>query len=845
MKYFFMHLLLMGLLAVFQVFAFGCSASSLGIYGVNTLGTDVLGRNFINVVFLAPQKQLIQSHAQVGSDAFLTLNVFGGRKAWNDFSDSQPILADGKYLDDHYGGVCPTHSAWRTSRLSLLADWVREYGGEKGISGVWLDFVRYPGRWEHEHPQIPDTCYCDRCLSLFQEQAKVTIPSDLHLIIEKSAWIKENVPIEWMQWKVSQVTSFVRDARKILDNNPAGRKLKLGVFLVPWKKSDFKGSLSFNLAQHVATFAPYVDVYSPMVYHQMVGEPVDWVREITRYYKASVPGEVWPIIQAVDVSAEEFGDVVSAVSHANADGLLVYKYSSMNEEHFSALSWFTPADNLIPNPHFNLSDGIAETGAENESFQAPAHWSIGANGEIYDSQFLISPADRSDPVSIGITAGTDRQGQWSAAIPACESGATYLFTADFYRDDRSDPTAYPVVNIWGQAYRLNTHRMYGKFQPLRLTVNCPDSIEDDLNTFTFTTSSPNVAFLMRNPRLVKQEKMVGSPHQVPPAQAFFPIAAYGANSDNLAEIKAVGFNSGVGGLNENFISECLAQNIHCTLSVPRNPEKLMLLLDELKPLITKGNFIFYVNDEPGIHSFNAATAEDIQHIIKERFPAFATNMAIVRPQVIPFYEAGADYFMLDLYPIPNMPMTWLSDSMDEAAAYVGRDRLQSVIQAFGGEKYSSSGWPRLPAFEEMNCLTFLSIIHGSRGVYFFTYPEIAATALGREDIKRVVRRLNSLRSWLKVHNDEEPVKVNMVSTYRYDPAGNPAVHCTQKEQNGTRMLLCVNTIRTYVESEVLVLGGSEVVWQEYFSGDPYRVVGDSILLRFLPLEVKVLMENMH
>ncbi len=839
-----MHLFLMSIFAVFQMFALGCSACSVGTYAVNTEDSAVLNRNCTNVVFLPSKKHLIQSQVREGKDTFLTLNAFGGREAWNRFPDSIPIMADGRRLDDQYGGICPTHSGWRSSRLSLLTDWVHEYGGQDGISGIWLDFIRYPGSWEHLHPNVPDVCYCERCLSLFQAEKNIQIPSDLHQTIEKSAWIKNNVPLDWMQWKANQVTSFVRDARKILDENPAGRKLKLGVFLVPWEKSDFNGSLSFDLAQDAASFAPYVDVYSPMVYHQMVGEAAEWVGDIARYYKATVPGEVWPIIQAVDVSAEEFGAVVSAASRANADGLLVYKYSAMNSEHFSALAKFTPADNLIPNPQFNFPDDESQAVAEKRPFVSPTHWSTGGGGEVYDSQFMISAAEGSESNSIGVTAGSDRQGQWFTALPTCDTGDRYRFTADFYRDNRSDPMAYPVVSIWGHDYRLNTHRMYGKFQHLRVEVNCPDLIEEGFNTFAFKTTSAKATFWMRNPQLVKQEQFVQSP-QVPPEQAVFPIAVYGANAENLGEIKGIGCNSGVGRLDDTFLSECLAQNIQCTVAVPRNPEKLILLLDQLEPLINKGNFIFYVNDEPGIHSFSVATAEDIQRIIKQRFPNAATNMAIVRPQVISFYEAGADYFMLDQYPIPNMPMTWLSDSMDEAAEFVGRDRLQSVIQAFGGDKFAASGWPRLPTFEEMDCLAFLSIIHGSRGVYFFTYPEIASTAKSLEDFKRVVRRLNSLKSWLKVYNDEELVEVKMTSRYQYDPAGNPAVHCTLKEQHGTRMLMCANTIRTYVDAEIGVEEGRSLEWQEYFSGARSRVADGSILLHFSPLEVKVILENLH
>ena len=218
-------------------------------------------------------------------------------------------------------------------------------------------------------------------------------------------------------------------------------------------------------------------------------------------------------------------------------------------------------------------------------------------------------------------------------------------------------------------------------------------------------------------------------------------------------------------------------------------------------------------------------------------------MAIVRPQAIPYYEQGADFFMLDQYPVPDMPMTWLSDSMDEAAEHVGRNRLQSIIQAFGGEKYESSGWPRLPTFDEMNCLAYLSIIHGSRGIYFYTYPSITSNEQGKEDFTRLIRRLNSVRSWLQVVNEEEAVKLKMISKYSVDPSGNKAVHCARKEQYNTGMLICVNTIRTHTEAHIEVPSEGPTDWQDYYTGGVYPVVDSTILARFAPLEVKVLLES--
>ena len=167
----------------------------------------------------------------------------------------------------------------------------------------------------------------------------------------------------------------------------------------------------------------------------------------------------------------------------------------------------------------------------------------------------------------------------------------------------------------------------------------------------------------------------------------------------------------------------------------------LFFLNEISGYVRPHDLAFYVNDEPGIWSFPVNRADDINRLIKGRFPTSATCMAVVRPQVCRDFQWAADFFMLDQYPVPYMPMTWLSDSMDEVVGGVtdgwmgegkkdewmggGMDgkalkaeggitsdesskhagiqasnrpaqRLASVIQAFGGERYKDLGWPRLP-----------------------------------------------------------------------------------------------------------------------------------------------------
>ncbi len=818
-------------------------AASVGIYGVGEEWGGQ-GEGVVDRVFVVPRADVVRAHATAGREVYLSLNVFGGKAARQQFSDSVPVLASGELLPDRFGGVCPTHAGWRQSRLELLGRWARELGGPGGIAGVWLDFIRYPGRWEERQPDIPDTCYCDRCLALFQQDSGVVIPADVGSTAERAGWIRQNAPYQWLMWKKSQISSFVRAARAVLDREGDGHRLKLGAFVVPWRKSDHGGALVTLLGQDAADFGAAVDYLSPMVYHRMVGQPVDWVEDVSRYYRDMTAGQLWPIIQAEQVPVNEFGAVVAAVSASGADGLLVYAHRFIEDGQWGELAGFVPPENLIVNPRFEREGKTGEAEArraEGESY-LPDHWRVGAGGNVVDSQFLFAAESEGERPAVGIVGGRDGQGSWSVELPACRQGSRYRFTAEFYRDDRLLNNGYPEVRIWGQSYRLNTHRMVGSFQPLFVEVVCPDQMPQREHRFAFVNNNPGVTFWMRHPRLVAHQP-VERGGQVVPEQRFFPLGVYGATVDNLPAIKQIGLNSGVVRFDEAQLQACGEQGLHCLVSVPREPERLMVMLERFEGVLQAGDFSFYVNDEPGIHSFPRWQSEDIQRLLKERFPDRFTAMAIVRPQVVDHYREGADYFMLDQYPVPHMPMSWLADSLDEAAGSVGGRRLMAVIQAFGGERFADSGWPRLPTFAEMNCLAFLAVIHGSRGLYFYSFPEITRTPAGREDFVRVIRRLNSLRSWLVLENEETAVDVRMTSPNRFDPQGRPAVHCASKRQLGTRLLICANTIGTAVEAALPVAAGSAVQWRDYFGSDLYYVVDDELFGQFAPYEVKVLMES--
>lgn len=774
-----------------------------GVYGVPSIRSvepssyvGELEKAGVNAVFVPPEDETIKWFKERGFQVYVSVNAFGGKGAWKTYPDSRPVTADGSFLGSRpgyrgHGGVCPTHPGWRNERLKHI----ERIAKESGAGGIWLDFIRYPGLWEVPEPEIPDTCYCPRCLDKFQRDKKVEMPGRLSAK-DAALWIKGNCLYQWMEWKKEQIASFVFEARDVMEKNRGKKPLKLGLFLVPWTKGERGDAISYLLAQDPFQLSALADVISPMVYHKMCGRSAEWVGYMCRYYSETAKCLLWPIVQSVDCVPEEFGNAVRFAGQGGADGVLGYPFSAMNAELWPGFREFHRLPNLIRREQSAKGKGQSAERGEGEK-------------------------------GIAVTAKDEWGEEWVAPLPDCEPGAEYLFRGDFFRKEWKNGV-YPEVSIWGKEFLVDTHLKAKVFQPIRVNVPCPSEISDSY--FRFINRNRNTTFWLTRPSLkrnyrFKPEPAISIEKGFFPGR-FFPIGVYGADLENLEQIKRLAVNTVLlGGGGEDLkrkIERCHEVGLRYVVSVPHDPDRLPVYLEEIAAYVRPHDLAFYVNDEPGIWSFPVNRADDINRLIKDRFPGSATCMAVVRPQVCRDFQWAADFFMLDQYPVPFMPMTWLSDCMDEcgerrahgaermaqkaermahgAGGAWRRGRLAAVIQAFGGERYADVGWPRLPTWQEMDCLAFLSVVHGSRGVFFYTYGIMGQTEEGREKLGRVVGRLNRIYPWLIEENLDQPVKVEMMSSNRVDPKGRAAVHCCLKKKGDEMLLIAVNTIGTYVEA---------------------------------------------
>jgi hypothetical protein len=827
----------------------------------------------VNSVFVSPKKETVSWYKEQGFKVFISVNVFGGKGAWEKYPDSRPVKANGKKLGEDRGdkgqaGVCPTHEKWRDDRMRHIRYLADVLGKGGGIDGIWLDYIRYPGFWETPKPDIPDTCYCPRCFAKFQYDRNIVIPTGIKTA-EAALWIKANCSNEWMDWKKEQIDSFVREVKDLLSGRSG--KIMLGIFAVPWRKGEKDNAISYLLAQDAFRLSRIADVISPMLYHRMCGHDTDWIAKMTGYFTETAECSVLPIIQSHDIGPDEFMKAAQNCGKAGADGILIFSYAGIRDSKFEkrkmweAVKGFEHQENLLINPDFDKPEGGI----------MPYGWRTGetAPDSVSKSRFIVKKSEdidvkerRRNFSSIGITSGYGPDVAWRGSIKTdkCEDGGEYEFSGLFYRDNWKNGV-YPSVTFFGKRHYLDNHWKTKSFQPIRVFGKYEKM--KGFDSILFENDNSGETFFLGAPKLTKRHDFpIKSNKQNQFYQNFFPIGVYGADADNLSEIKKLALNTVIiGGEGEHLkktVEKCHETGLRYVISVPRDPDRLKAYLDYLiqeregtdgfgdkyySNILRLYDTAFYVNDEPELTSFPRNTASDIYELIKNRTPDAPVCMAMIRPRNCFDYIDASDFFMMDQYPVPNMPVTWLSDSIDIAASITGKERIVSVIQAFGGGEFENSGWQRMPTWREMDCLSFLSVVHGSRGIFFYAFSEIGKTEKGKEDLGRVVGRLNRVYPWLLEKNADVEVPVEMTSINRLDPSGRPAVHSCVKTKDGELMIMAVNSIGTHVEAKIGITGscgdGKNSFFTEIFSGIQYPVTDGRISVKFGPYETKIFVTN--
>ncbi|WP_339727438.1 family 10 glycosylhydrolase [uncultured Gimesia sp.] len=318
-----------------------------GIYG--GAPTQLLEQNKtlpelgVNAIFMGSgsltDKRIAQLKQQ-GAKVFAEFNTMHVANYLKEHPDAAPIGVDGKVCPAPQGwqGICPTHPDYRKFRMDEFRRVLKKYE----IDGIWLDYHHSHASWERAVPDMPDTCFCDRCLKQFQRDTKVSLPDAP--TSKLSQQLLEKQKAAWVQWRCDVFTDWVREFRSIIKETRP--KALLGTFHCPWSSTDFNGALKNKLAIDLKAQAKYVDVFSIMPYHARFNHPDDpaWISRQTAWLGKHLgikgePGErlkIWPIVQLSDwgepVSVAQVKPVLDHGTRLPATGVMVFRWGSLHPQ---------------------------------------------------------------------------------------------------------------------------------------------------------------------------------------------------------------------------------------------------------------------------------------------------------------------------------------------------------------------------------------------------------------------------------------------------------------------------------------------------------------------------------
>jgi len=239
--------------------------------------------------------------------------------------------------------VCPSNELYR----SYLCDLMREVLTDYPVSGINLDFVRYP-------EEVPGRryCYCERCRSRFKEEYGYTLPSES--VVHNRYYVTilcENV--------TRSVEAF------------AGVTSELGSELSAYVFTDYTTAIE-AVYQDWPAFSQYLNRVHPTLYEVA---PAHAGRLVERARRVTFPEcEILPVISPVNkiwrgqdggerwtpqMDASYLLETMDAVLEAGADGIWLYLYEAL----FHRPSYdFTPTYSLPEDERTLLQAGMRERG---------------------------------------------------------------------------------------------------------------------------------------------------------------------------------------------------------------------------------------------------------------------------------------------------------------------------------------------------------------------------------------------------------------------------------------------------------------------------------------------------
>jgi hypothetical protein len=195
---------------------------------------------------------------------------------------------------------------------------------------------------------------------------------------------------------------------------------------------------------------------------------------------------------------------------------------------------------------------------------------------------------------------------------------------------------------------------------------------------------------------------------------------------------------------------------------------------------------WYIADEPELNSGTPSQIGEINTFVKKLDQSHPTAVVIHRTDRFKEYRDASDILMIDRYPVPSRPLSHVAEAAQWAVIQKGDSGpVWAVLQAFGYQNQKLKGWgAREPTYNEMRAMTFLSIIHGAKGIFYYTFTGSEYRMLESpehwNDLKKIVTELNGIYPLLLQPDDDLKINLEITEGPQKDEWGVMPVHLAIK-----------------------------------------------------------------
>ena len=236
-------------------------------------------------------QEALEACARHGIAACVEFKTF--RADYDEHPELVPIGMDGGPLRRGrlFQGVCLSQSEFLAKTEAALIDGLCS----ADPAGIWLDYLTYGGWFEVPDPDLQESCFCQACVDEFCQAAGIDATTPGEILAHHGT--------SWARHKCERIACFAgRYAEIIREHRP---QAVIGAYICPWTPDEFDGALTRIFAQDMALLAPFIDVFTPLIYARKSGRGPEWGAQYLEASEKFVPRDrrVQLILDALDFPA--------------------------------------------------------------------------------------------------------------------------------------------------------------------------------------------------------------------------------------------------------------------------------------------------------------------------------------------------------------------------------------------------------------------------------------------------------------------------------------------------------------------------------------------------------------